>query len=102
MRLKLIRGKIDLPFVKEALGLVLIEGRDGGENKLSDEEIAKWCFEFYMAYSPCLEDIDCSADRYNCRSVALSVATQWEADCDQSEGRVLSAEQFGKWVEALA
>lgn len=92
--LKIAHGKIDLPHSLESLESVLIEGRDGGESRVTDEAIANWCYEFYLGFHPRSNE-----DRHG--AVALEVSTQWEADLGNGSGRVLSVEQYELWLQAL-
>ena len=99
--LKITSGRIDLPFTTRCLVQVLVEGRDGGESKVSDKVISDWCYEFCLACQPALEDSIEGLDIDLYRNVALQVSTQWEVDAANCEGRVLSSNQFQIWLDAL-
>jgi hypothetical protein len=99
--LKLSQGKIDLPFSAESLEQVLMEGRDGGESQVNDEAISNWCYEFYLSYRPYHEIAGRALNTSLYRAVSLEVSTQWEADLENSEERVLSSGQFQAWLEKL-
>lgn len=98
---KVAFGKIDYPFTKTNLVKVLDEGKSKNEANVSDEMIANWCYEFYLAYN---EYDDAQGDLFPAelaKKVALDVSSQWEADVGNTNGRVLTSDQYAMWIDEL-
>ena len=99
--IKVAFGKIDCPFTKTNLVKVLDEGKSKNEANVSDEMIANWCYEFYLAYNEYADEQGCLFPIELAKKVALDVSGQWEADVENTNGRVLTSDQYAMWIDEL-
>lgn len=91
----------EFPLSAHSLVRLLREGKEGHEDKFSDEAIANWCYELFTAIDGnlYLGDLDIPASAV--RNVAYDVSLQWEADFGNASGRVLSPDLFQSWLLQL-